>query len=100
MMIIFVVFVLTNMPRTVLGLYEVTTISNILECFDRVCQYHVSSLRSLNIVCFMLFNKPIPCLQMADGQLGALPTHAKFVDKFHYLLFCWSRLQRNNVQSL
>ena len=50
MMIIFVVFVLTNMPRTVLGLYEVTTISSILECYDRACQYHVSSLRSVNIV--------------------------------------------------
>ena len=37
---------------------------------------------------------------MADGQLGALSTHAKFVDKFHYLLFCRSKLQRNIVQTL
>ena len=50
MMVIFVVFVLTNLPRTVLGLYEVTTISSILECYDRACQYRVSSLRSVTSV--------------------------------------------------
>ena len=57
--------------------------------------------------CFMLltkvliaFNKSIPFCQMANGQLGALPTHVKFVNKFHNLLFCRSRLQRNIVQPL
>ena len=46
------------------------------------------------------FNKLIPFCQMADGQLGALSTHAKFINQFHYLLFCRSRFQRNIVQPL
>ena len=85
MMVISVMFVLTNTPRTVLGLYEateyfvsnwildceskirqfifrniykiltndeVTTIPRILECYDRQCQYHVSSFRSGECECF------------------------------------------------
>ena len=98
MMIIFVVFVLTNMPRTVLGLYEVTTITSILECYDRSCQYHVSSLRSVKVegnIASKLFN--FLFCQMAGGQFGALPTHAKFFDKLHHLLFCRSKLQSNLV---
>lgn len=69
MMVIFAVFVLTNLPRTVLGLYEVTTISSILECYDRACQYRVSSLRSVTSVkMYQLihdFNWPLPFL--SDG---------------------------------
>ena len=45
MMIIVMVFVLTNIPRMSLMLYEVYTIPNILECYDMACQYHISSLR-------------------------------------------------------
>lgn len=67
MMVIFVVFVVTNMPRTVLGLYEVTTISSILECYDRACRYNVSSLRSVNIERKLLHDFDKPLYFLSDG---------------------------------
>ena len=39
------VFVVTNLPRLGLSLYEVFIIPNILECRNRGCGYHVSQFR-------------------------------------------------------
>lgn len=39
------VFVLTNLPRLSLSLYEVFIIPNILECRDMGCHYQISQFR-------------------------------------------------------
>ena len=45
MMTLVTVFVVTNVPRMLGMLHEVSCIPDILDCYDRVCQYHVTSLR-------------------------------------------------------
>ena len=43
LMTVVTVFILLNIPRMILVLYEVTLIPNILECFRRRCKYHPTS---------------------------------------------------------
>ena len=45
MMTLVTVFVVTNVPRMLGMLHEVSCIPDILDCYDRGCQYHVTSLR-------------------------------------------------------
>ena len=45
MMTIVTVFVILSIPKTVLALYEVSTIPSILDCFSRQCGYFISSNR-------------------------------------------------------
>ena len=47
MMSIVIVFFILNIPKMSLSLYEVSTIPNILECYERHCPYHISSKRWL-----------------------------------------------------
>ena len=47
MMIIVIVFVILNIPKMSLSIYEISTIPNILECFERQCPYHISTKRWL-----------------------------------------------------
>ena len=47
MMIIVIVFILLNLPRMSLSIYEIFTIPNILECYERHCPYHISKKRWL-----------------------------------------------------
>ena len=47
MMIIVIVFILLNLPRMFLSIYEIFTIANILECYERHCPYHISKKRWL-----------------------------------------------------
>ena len=45
MMTIVTVFIILNIPKMVLALYEVMTIPNILECYRRRCHYYITSKR-------------------------------------------------------
>ena len=47
MMKIVIIFIILNIPRVSLSIYEVSTIPNILECYERHCRYHISSYRWL-----------------------------------------------------
>ena len=45
--IIVLLFIVFNIPRMFLTLYEVSTIPNVLECYERNCRYQISSKRWL-----------------------------------------------------
>ena len=45
MMTIVTVFIILNIPRMVLALYEVSTIPDIVQCYERNCYYYLSSRR-------------------------------------------------------
>ena len=47
MMTIVILFIILNTPRISLSLYEVSTIPHVLECYERQCQYNISSKRWL-----------------------------------------------------
>ena len=47
MMRIVIIFIILNIPRVSLSIYEVSTIPNILECYERNCRYYISSKRWL-----------------------------------------------------
>ena len=47
MMIIVIIFIILNIPKMSLSIYEISTIPNILECFERQCPYHISTKRWL-----------------------------------------------------
>ena len=47
MMTIVIVFIILNIPKMSLSLYEVSTIPNIIECNERQCPYQISSKRWL-----------------------------------------------------
>ena len=47
MAIIVIVFIILNIPKMTLSIYEISTIPNILECFRRQCPYHISKKRWL-----------------------------------------------------
>ena len=55
-MTIVIVFVVLNIPRVILGVFEVSTIPNILECRRRHCRYFVSHGRWVadSIIRFLL----------------------------------------------
>ena len=42
-MMVVVVFILFSLPRTVMALYEVSSINNIITCLERRCRYSVNS---------------------------------------------------------
>ena len=45
MMTIVTVFIILSIPKLVFGLYEVSTIPNIMKCHARRCRYYISSMR-------------------------------------------------------
>ena len=45
MMAIVTVFIILNIPKMVLALYEVSTIPDIIDCYERNCLYYLSSRR-------------------------------------------------------
>ena len=47
MITIVIIFIIFNIPRMLLFLYEVCTIPNIIECYERKCPYYISSKRWL-----------------------------------------------------
>ena len=47
MITIVIIFIIFNIPRMFLSLYEVSTIPNILDCYERQCPYYISSKRWL-----------------------------------------------------
>ena len=47
MMIIVILFILLNLPKMSLSMFEIFTIPNILECYERQCPYHISKKRWL-----------------------------------------------------
>ena len=47
MITIVLLFIFLNLPRMFLALYEVSTIPNVLDCYERSCRYHISSKRWL-----------------------------------------------------
>ena len=47
MITIVLIFIILNIPRVFMSLYEVSTIPTLLECYDRQCPYHISSMRWL-----------------------------------------------------
>ena len=55
-MTIVIVFVFLNIPRVILGVFEVSTIPNILECRRRHCRYFISPGRWVadSIIRFLL----------------------------------------------
>ena len=45
MMAIVIVFIILNIPRMILALYEVSTIPDIIDCYKNNCYYYLSSNR-------------------------------------------------------
>ena len=74
MMTLVTVFVVTNVPRMLGMLHEVSCIPDILDCYDRGCQYHVTSLRWRNNTNYSWQRSFAQISQCPEGQGGACQT--------------------------